>query len=112
MACRNSPSRCRVRAPLQREAERGLSLDQPARLGGPQRAAAMSSRAIVDIQVALPGKGAPVTGPGEKQFLHLAHVAACRIFGTTLGPEANAAHRNHFHVDMAERKSADTKICD
>ncbi len=37
-------------------------------------------------------------------FLHDAHDAACRIFGTTLGPEANDAHRNHFHVDMAERK--------
>lgn len=43
-------------------------------------------------------------------FLHQAHDAACQIFGTTLGPEANAAHRNHFHVDMAERKI--TKICD
>jgi hypothetical protein len=43
-------------------------------------------------------------------FLHQAHDSACQIFGTTLGPEANAAHRNHFHVDMAERKV--TKICD
>jgi hypothetical protein len=43
-------------------------------------------------------------------FLREAHAAACRIFGTTLGPEANEAHRNHFHVDMAERKYA--KICD
>lgn len=37
-------------------------------------------------------------------FLRAAHAAACKIFGTVLGPEANAAHRNHFHVDMAERK--------
>ncbi|HXE00761.1 MAG TPA: extensin family protein [Hyphomicrobium sp.] len=42
--------------------------------------------------------------------MHEAHAAACRIFGTTLGPEANADHRNHFHVDMAPRKF--TKICD
>ncbi|RUO98184.1 MAG: extensin family protein [Hyphomicrobium sp.] len=48
--------------------------------------------------------------PKMQAFLHEAHKAACRIFGTTLGPEANAAHRNHFHVDMAERKF--TKICD
>ena len=40
----------------------------------------------------------------KQKFLHEAHVAACRIFGTVLGPEANAAHRNHFHVDMAERR--------
>ena len=44
------------------------------------------------------------------RFLRAAHAAACRIFGTTLGPEANEAHRNHFHVDMAERKYK--KICD
>jgi hypothetical protein len=49
------------------------------------------------------------TGP-RARFLREAHAAACRIFGTTLGPEANEAHRNHFHVDMAERKYK--KICD
>jgi hypothetical protein len=43
-------------------------------------------------------------------FLHAAHGGACRIFGTTLGPEANNAHRNHFHVDMAPRKH--TNICE
>lgn len=52
---------------------------------------------------------APPTGP-RARFLREAHAAACRIFGTTLGPEANEAHRNHFHVDMAERKVK--KICD
>lgn len=43
-------------------------------------------------------------------FLHDAHTAACKIFGTSLGPESNEAHRNHFHVDMAERRR--TKICE
>jgi hypothetical protein len=52
---------------------------------------------------------APPAGP-QARFLREAHAAACRIFGTTLGPEANEAHRNHFHVDMAERKVK--KICD
>ncbi len=51
----------------------------------------------------------PAPGP-RSQFLRAAHAAACRIFGTTLGPEANEDHRNHFHVDMAERKYK--KICD
>jgi hypothetical protein len=44
------------------------------------------------------------------RFLREAHAAACRIFGTTLGPEANEAHRNHLHVDMAERKGR--KFCE
>lgn len=47
---------------------------------------------------------------GKARFLREAHAAACRIFGTTLGPEANNAHKNHFHVDMAERKL--TNFCE
>jgi len=50
----------------------------------------------------------PVNADGR--FLREAHAAACRIFGTTLGPEANEAHRNHFHVDMAQRRIRN--ICD
>jgi hypothetical protein len=42
-------------------------------------------------------------------FLHAAHEAACRIFGTTLGPDANEAHKNHFHLDMKERREP---LCD
>jgi len=42
-------------------------------------------------------------------FLRDIHAGACRIFGTTLGPEANEAHRNHFHLDMTERR---TPLCD
>lgn len=38
------------------------------------------------------------------EFLHVAHNEACEIFGTVLGPDANAAHRDHFHLDMKERK--------
>lgn len=53
---------------------------------------------------------APPPKTAESRFLHEVHASACRIFGTTLGPEANEAHRNHFHVDMAERKYK--KICD
>lgn len=38
------------------------------------------------------------------KFLHKIHSGACGIFGTVLGPEANNAHRNHFHFDLAPRK--------
>ncbi|MEL6297370.1 MAG: extensin family protein [Pseudomonadota bacterium] len=38
------------------------------------------------------------------RFLKDAHRSACKIFGTVLGPEANNAHRNHFHIDLAPRK--------
>jgi Extensin-like protein C-terminus len=86
--------------------------DEITKLGGPKAAGARKAD---------PTKPGPTTevaalsivekSPGpQAQFLHAAHAAACRIFGTTLGPEANADHRNHFHVDMAERKYK--KICD
>lgn len=40
----------------------------------------------------------------KADFLHQIHADACGIFGTVLGPEANDAHRNHFHVDLAPRR--------
>ncbi|SMY05969.1 extensin family protein [Flavimaricola marinus] len=33
------------------------------------------------------------------------HRAACGRFGTVLGPDANAAHRDHFHFDTARYRS-------
>jgi hypothetical protein len=86
-----------------------------ARLGGPTDNGVSAKPRSVGEQ---PGAKAPLStdalatppdGP-RARFLREAHAAACRIFGTTLGPEANEAHRNHFHVDMAERKIK--KICD
>ncbi len=69
----------------------GLGLTQPSRLGGPKEASQ-----------APPAPTEPLTG--KAVFLRAVHKAACNIFGTVLGPEANHAHKNHFHVDMAERK--------
>ena len=77
-------------------ANTGLGFKEPSRLGGPK-----------DKK-----DDAPTLGPKGQAalFLRGAHAAACKIFGTTLGPEANNAHRNHFHVDMAPRKG--TKYCE
>lgn len=64
------------------------------RLGGP--------RPKVDVKSPVaPRAGGP---EDQKAFLKAAHVAACKIFGTVLGPEANNAHLNHFHVDLAYRR--------
>jgi hypothetical protein len=50
-------------------------------------------------------KTANVPGlPSESIFLRRLHKGACGTFGTVLGPDANEAHRNHFHFDMAARK--------
>ncbi len=63
----------------------GLSFPGMSRLGGPKA----QKPAVID----------------RTEFLRGAHASACKIFGTVLGPEANNAHKNHFHVDMAERRS-------
>lgn len=49
------------------------------------------------------GRRIPVTAwngpePGAR-FLRAARDSACRWFGAVLGPEYNAAHHDHFHVD-------------
>lgn len=36
-------------------------------------------------------------------FLHRVRDEACDIFGTVLGPDYNAAHRDHFHLDQQAR---------
>jgi hypothetical protein len=71
-----------------------LGLTASSRLGGPGSHA----------------QAAPTLSPGpdpearRSQFLRQAHAAACKYFGTVLGPEANEAHENHLHVDLAERQ--------
>lgn len=43
------------------------------------------------------------TDPQVREFLRIVHRSACKRFVTTLGPDYNAAHRNHFHLDMGGR---------
>ena len=87
--CRALP--CRSREPAAPTAL-GLTAAEP-----PGRAQTARRRCPTRLPAA-----EPLTG--KAQFLRAAHRAACGIFGTVLGPEANSAHKNHFHVDMAERK--------
>ena len=54
--------------------------------------------------------GAPPVRPGQALdgravFLRELHGKSCNLFGTVLGPEANNAHRNHMHLDLAERRN-------
>ena len=56
------------------------------------------------------GDARPLTdagGEGTAQkslFLRKVHESACGIFTSVLGSEANEAHRNHLHVDLAQRR--------
>jgi hypothetical protein len=78
--------------PQDHSAGTGLGLAPPSRLGGPKPQAAAHAS-------------------GKMDFLRAAHRSACTLFNTVLGPEANNAHQNHFHVDMAERIK-NTRICE
>jgi hypothetical protein len=39
--------------------------------------------------------------PAEREFLRIVQASACKRFGTVLGPDYNAAHQNHFHVELS-----------
>lgn len=41
----------------------------------------------------------------EGQFLRVAHDGLCEWFNLTLGPDYNADHKDHFHVDMGYWRS-------
>lgn len=48
----------------------------------------------------------------EGRLLRFAHGAACAQFTTVLGPEANAEHRDHLHVDLGcHGKSCTARLC-
>lgn len=40
----------------------------------------------------------------EARFLRAVRDGACRWFGAVLGPDYNAAHRDHFHFDMGRAR--------
>lgn len=58
-----------------------------------------------EAEAAPPRPPPPVPGP-KRLFLRALHKGACGIFGTVLGPEANRAHHDHFHLDAKTRRSS------
>jgi hypothetical protein len=52
----------------------------------------------------------PTLAERQSAFIKDVHDEACQVFGTTLGPAATEAHKNHFHLDMKARRRAG--LCD
>lgn len=51
-------------------------------------------------------------GEGAKaRFLREVRDGACKLFATTLSPDYNAAHRDHLHLDQAERGAMGWRGC-
>jgi hypothetical protein len=57
--------------------------------------------------------GWPQADQPDGRFLRYAHDAACSMFTTTLGPEANALHHDHFHLDLGcHGKTCTARMCE
>ena len=53
------------------------------------------------------------TDPKQSQLMHFAHDAACTRFTTVLGPDANALHHDHFHLDLGcHGKTCTFRLCE
>jgi hypothetical protein len=47
------------------------------------------------------------------RLLRFAHDSACATFTTTLGPEANAQHHDHLHLDLGcHGKTCTARLCE
>jgi hypothetical protein len=50
--------------------------------------------------------------PSERAFLRDVHAGACQTFTTVLGPNYDANHRDHFHLDLARHgRDGQMRIC-
>jgi hypothetical protein len=75
----------------------------------PQGGVAQKGRRAVSAAILAAEQRSIATGPPSSRpeaiFLRQLHRGACKRFTTVLGPEANADHRDHFHLDLAMRRN-------
>ncbi|MDF0540854.1 extensin family protein [Sphingobium sp. H39-3-25] len=57
------------------------------------------------------GKGRESATDKDALFLREVRDGACRLFSTVLSPDYNAAHRDHLHLDQAERGAMGWRAC-
>lgn len=77
-------------------------------VAGSSRRSAHATADAIDVSgfVLADGRRITVQGdwtggsPAEREFLQVVHGSACKRFGTVLGPSYNAAHHDHFHVEL------------
>jgi hypothetical protein len=76
-------------------------------VAGSSRRSAHARAAAVDVAAFVLEDGRRVSVLGqwkggnskEREFLRTVQASACKRFGTVLGPEYNAAHADHFHLE-------------
>lgn len=77
-------------------------------VAGTSRRSAHATAGAIDISGFVLADGRRITVLGgwsagsdrEREFLRVIHTSACKRFGTVLGPNYNAAHRDHLHVEL------------
>jgi hypothetical protein len=79
-------------------------------VAGTSRLSAHARAEAIDIAafVLADGRRVSVTrdwngGSAERKFLRTVHDSACKRFGTVLGPNYNAAHSDHLHLELGHR---------
>ncbi len=79
-------------------------------VSGTERMSAHATASAIDIAAFVLTDGRRISvrtdwSDGDAQaraFLRAVHSSACKRFGTTLGPAYNAAHRDHFHLELGD----------
>ena len=95
--------------PIQRVQEAALLKSRAAQPDPKSQRKWLTRVATTSDSIPLPKKKTELTTDppkltAEARFLRSLHASACKQFGTVLGPEANKAHENHFHFDLAPRR--------
>lgn len=80
-------------------------------VAGTGRRSAHSTANAIDVSAFVLENGRRITvtdgwsggSDKERQFLRTIHESACKRFATVLGPDYNAAHRDHMHVETGGR---------
>lgn len=77
-------------------------------VAGSERLSAHSTASALDVSGFVLADGRRITVKDgwdggtemERRFLRVVQASACKRFGTVLGPDYNAAHADHLHVEM------------
>ena len=78
-------------------------------VGGSAKRSAHATANAIDVAAFVLADGRRISLTGgwskgsarERQFLSVVHQSACKRFGTVLGPAYNAAHKDHFHLELS-----------
>ncbi len=77
-------------------------------IGGSSRRSAHATAEAIDVSAFVLSDGRRIVlesaweggSAEEREFLRTVQDSACKRFGTVLGPRYNAAHRDHFHLEL------------